>query len=138
MDRRLIEEKLESLRRCVGRIEDKRPESPELLLADADLQDIISLNLTRAVQLCVDIGTHMIAESDVYAPSTMAGVFDTLAEMGVLSPDTAVNLKKAVGFRNITIHNYKSVDWRMVFDISLRYLGDFRVFAREIAARLEK
>ena len=54
MDPDLISEKLESLRRCLQRVQKKCPATPEELMEDPDLQDIISLNLTRAVQLSVD------------------------------------------------------------------------------------
>ena len=49
MDQSLIEEKLEALQRCIRRIEEKRPSAAKILATDSDLQDIISLNLTRAV-----------------------------------------------------------------------------------------
>lgn len=52
----VIRGKLESLSRCIGRIAEKRPGSAEILMADYDLQDIIAVNLERAVRLCVDIG----------------------------------------------------------------------------------
>jgi hypothetical protein len=45
MDATLIAEKLEALRRCVARIEEKRPANAETLAADPDRQDIIALNL---------------------------------------------------------------------------------------------
>ncbi len=45
MDRKVVAEKLESLRRCVERIEKKRPSSLEIMLNDIDTQDIIVLNL---------------------------------------------------------------------------------------------
>lgn len=61
MDREVIEQKLESLRRSLQRVADKCPPDPEALERDPDLQDIIALNLTRAVQLSVDIGAHLIA-----------------------------------------------------------------------------
>lgn len=63
MDKLVLAQKLESLRRCVTRIEQKLPDSARLLIDDADLQDVIVLNLTRAVQLCTDIATHIISES---------------------------------------------------------------------------
>ena len=59
MDREVVEQKLESLRRCVGRIEAKSPADAQMLVADIDLQDIVSLNLSRAVQVCVDIGASL-------------------------------------------------------------------------------
>ncbi len=45
MDRRLIAEKLESLRSCVRRIDMKSPESSQVLQADLNLQDIIQLEI---------------------------------------------------------------------------------------------
>ena len=43
MDRRVIADKLERLRRCVQRIEHKRPSALAALAADVDLQDILSV-----------------------------------------------------------------------------------------------
>ncbi|MEO8171368.1 MAG: hypothetical protein ABI575_10965, partial [Oxalobacteraceae bacterium] len=48
MDREVVEQKLESLRRCLQRIETKCPPDPETLMTDLDLQDIVALNLSRA------------------------------------------------------------------------------------------
>jgi hypothetical protein len=54
MDSILIGQKLEALRHCISRIVEKCPDNTSLLAEDADLQDIVVLNLTRCVQLCVD------------------------------------------------------------------------------------
>jgi uncharacterized protein YutE (UPF0331/DUF86 family) len=78
MDRRIINEKLEPLRRSMDRIEEKCPDSLDKLQANLDLQDIVVLNLTRAIQLCVDIGAHIIAASNEKAPATMGATFETL------------------------------------------------------------
>lgn len=78
MDRDLIEAKLESLRRCVERIAAKTPPSADQLTRDLDLQDIIALNLQRAVQRCVDLAAHVIADTDARPPSTMAENFAIL------------------------------------------------------------
>ena len=74
MDEVIVREKLESLRRCILRVQDKTPPSPEGLADDLDVKDIVVLNLTRAIQLCVDIGNHLICGMDAAAPATMAGV----------------------------------------------------------------
>jgi uncharacterized protein YutE (UPF0331/DUF86 family) len=136
MDREVIEQKLESLRSCLQRIADKCPPDPETLGRDADLQDIITVNLTRAVQLCVDIGAHLIAGLEVSPPNTMGETFDTLAKTSVIHDDLAIQLKKAVGFRNIAVHNYEEVDWTIVHAIARHHRDDFTEFARIIASRL--
>lgn len=84
MDRDVIAQKIESLRRCVARVRQKCPATAEILANDVDAQDILTLNLTRAVQLCVDIGAHLIAASDHPAPDTMGQTFDVLAELGAI------------------------------------------------------
>lgn len=132
MDRLVLQEKLESLARCVRRVEQKRPPCLDILVADPDIQDILVLNLSRAVQLCVDIGSHVISNSDAPAPQTMGEVFSTLATLGVISGELATRLRSAVGFRNIAVHNYDRVDWAIVFAISARYLDDFRAFAAAV------
>jgi uncharacterized protein YutE (UPF0331/DUF86 family) len=136
MDREVIEQKLESLRRCLRRIADKCPPDPETLGQDPDLQDIITLNLSRAVQLCVDIGAHFIAGMEVPPPDTMGQTFDALAQTGVIPENLATQMKKAVGFRNIAVHNYREIDWTVVHTIARHHLGDFTEFAAAIASRL--
>src|SRR2546428_12687353 len=105
MDKDVINRKLESLRRCIARITSKMPITPEALRANYDLQDIIALNLERAVQVYVDIAAHVISETEVPPPSTMAESFARLAELQVLPPQLADNLQKAVAFRNILSNN---------------------------------
>jgi uncharacterized protein YutE (UPF0331/DUF86 family) len=133
MDREVIEQKLESLRRCLRRIETKCPVDAATLAADIDLQDIVSLNLSRAVQISVDIGAHLIAGMDVQPPDTMGQTFDLLAQAGVLNDDLASHLKKAVGFRNIAIHNYENINWDIVHSIVKYHLVDFSEFAKVVA-----
>ena len=130
MDREVVDQKLESLRRCLLRLETKCPLDPSILVADVDLQDIISLNLSRAVQICVDIGAHIIAGLEIPPPGTMGETFDLLAQEGVLSKELATNLKKAVGFRNIAIHNYETINWHIVYSIVKNHLEDFNAFAK--------
>jgi uncharacterized protein YutE (UPF0331/DUF86 family) len=137
MDPLILQEKLESLRRCVARVETKRPERLAELEADPDLQDIIVLNLSRVVQVCVDIGTHIISTTEAVPPRSMGEVFDTLEHLGVISRQTAEAMRKAVGFRNIAIHNYDAISWAIVYAISQRHLDDFRRFAQEIASKLQ-
>jgi len=121
------------LRRYLQRIEAKCPADAATLIADYDLQDIVSLNLSRAVQLCVDIGAHLIAGTALPPPDTMGQTFDRLVQMGVIQQALALNLKKAVGFRNIAVHNYGAIDWHIVHNIAKKHLAGFSEFAKAIA-----
>lgn len=134
MDTLILQEKLEALRRCVRRVEDKRAQTAEQLWEDLDRQDIVTLNLTRAVQLCVDIATHVIAETEQPPPQTMGEAFKGLTNLRLISEPLSLRMKAAVGFRNIAIHQYQSIDWNVVHAITGQGLDDFREFARAMAA----
>ena len=138
MDREVVDQKLESLRRCLRRIESKCPADALVLAVDLDLQDIVALNLSRAVQISVDIGAHLIAGMNVPPPGTMGQTFDLLAQEGVLSSELANGLKKSVGFRNVAVHNYDSINWSIVHNIVKNHLGEFSEFAKAIIDWLEK
>lgn len=133
MDRLILTGKLESLRRCIMRIEDKKPVDVDHLIQDPDLQDILVFNLTRAVQLSVDIGSHLISNTDHAAPQTMGEVFTILNKISAVSLETCERLKKAVGFRNIAVHNYEAINWEIVYAICERSPADFRRFTQEIS-----
>jgi uncharacterized protein YutE (UPF0331/DUF86 family) len=104
----------------------------ETLINDPDLQDILVLNLSRAVQLCVDAGTHIVAASGEPSPGTMGEVFDSLERLGAISESSRQTMRKAVGFRNIAVHNYHAMNWAIVFSICETFLPDFRSYMREI------
>lgn len=129
MDRELIAQKLESLRRALQRVNEKCPASAEILARDFDAQDIVALNLTRAVQLSVDIGSHLIACTNYPPPGTMGQVFDVLSDAGFIAPELAERMQKAVGFRNLAVHNYEAINWAIVYAIATQHLDDFKQFA---------
>lgn len=132
MAKDVLLKKLESLRKCVARVEEKTPADVLGLIDDYDRQDIIVLNLERTVQTCVDIGLHIIGDLDLAVPESMAGTFQALAETQIISAENAEQLAKSVGFRNTAVHAYQAIDWHIVFAIITRHLQDFRDFAGSI------
>jgi uncharacterized protein YutE (UPF0331/DUF86 family) len=134
MDRLIVSRKLDSLRRCLDRARERCPADVATLAGNADLQDIVVLNLSRAVQICVDLALHTLSILGQPVPDTMGQSFDQLASAGLLPAGLALRLKKAVGFRNIAVHNYGAIDWAIVHAIATRHLGDFEAFASAIMA----
>lgn len=137
MDPDVLSEKLEFLRRCVERIEARRASSVEELAGDPDRQDIVALNLMRAVQLCIDMAVHVMADSTRPPPSSMGDAFTALAEEGVIDDELATRMRAAVGFRNVAVHAYQRLDWSVVHAVSHEGLADIRRFAARIAALVE-
>ena len=132
MDKEVLETKLEALIRCVHRIKDQNISTIKELEENLDKQEIIILNLQRAVQICVDIGNHILLDYKTPTPSTMAETFKYLAQNNLISKDNADDLSHAVGFRNIAVHQYEDIDCKIIFSIITSHLDDFKTFAGAI------
>ena len=59
--------------------------------------------------------------------------FRLLGGHGVLTTELAILIRKAVGFRNVLVHDYIEVDDSIVVD-RLKSLGDLEEFVRQVAA----
>jgi len=127
--------KLDSLARCILRIESKKSFSVAQLEADPDLQDVICLNLERAVQQCVDLCSICIAELGISPSATMAEGFELLAQAGWISPAIALSMQKAVGFRNIAVHEYEKIDWAIVHAVCHKSLAELKAFGKAISSK---
>lgn len=136
VDKLLVSAKLESLRRALARVRQRTPANAAGLAADIDAQDIVSLNLQRAVQISVDIAYHLAADTDSAEPATMADAFAVLRDAGVIDHAIAEAMRRAVGFRNIAVHQYEKMDWQIVFDVATKRIEDLEAFARAVSNRL--
>lgn len=131
-DKDIVATKIESILRALERIRTHTPESSEKLSSDYDSQDIISINLERVIQSCVDISAHIISNTQMPPPQTMAESFTVLEMEGIISAFISSRMKKAVGFRNISVHDYQSIDWAIVYSICTKQLADFEEFVRQL------
>lgn len=129
IDKRVIEEKLISLNRCLDRIKSHTPATVEALQTDFDAQDIISLNIQRAVQISVDIAAHVLAEQFHEQTATMAEAFLALSKHELLDSLLASRLAKSVGFRNIAVHEYDTLDMNILYSIIKNEIDCFYEFA---------
>ena len=132
MDKEVLQTKLEALIRCVHRIKSQNISTLEELESNLDKQEIIILNLQRAVQICVDIGNHILLDYKTPTPNTMSETFKYLAENKIIPQDNATELSHAVGFRNIAVHQYENINCKIVFAIVQSHLDDFKTFAEAI------
>ncbi len=62
----------------------------------------------------------------------MGQTFDILSETGIITTDLAARMKKAVGFRNLAVHNYDAINWSIVYEIAHNHLDDFQAFAQAV------
>ncbi len=62
----------------------------------------------------------------------MGESFEGLVRLEVLGESLALRLKRAVGFRNIVVHDYGAIDWDIVHSTCSDDLDNFKAFARAV------
>ena len=138
LNKEVVYAKIETIRHCLLRIEEKTPKSAFNLMESYDLQDIIAINLERAVQGCVDIATHIIANSECGVPDSMGRAFLMLEELNYIDHHLSESMIASVGFRNIVVHAYREIDWNIVFTIITEHVTDFKQFIIQVLAKIDE
>lgn len=109
-DRSIVLQKLAVLRDHVGRVRRRRPDAPERLADDLDLQDAIALSLLVAIQEAVDVAFHIVSDEGWGVPASYGDGFGLLATHGVIDAALAARMAQAAGLRNRIAHGYAGVD----------------------------
>lgn len=97
---------------------------------------MLVLILSRSVQLCVDIAAHLLAESKQPVPATDGRDLRRPCEQRCDRHLLAGRLRRAIGFRNIAVLNYQTIDWNIVFVLSGKPQVDFEDFAAQVTSGL--
>jgi uncharacterized protein YutE (UPF0331/DUF86 family) len=93
----------------------------------------VKYTFVTAIEACVDVAQHICATEGWGPPTDNGDAVRLLGERGVLTAELAVSMRKAVGFRNVLVHDYIEVDDLIVVG-RLKSLGDFEEFVRQVAA----
>jgi uncharacterized protein YutE (UPF0331/DUF86 family) len=136
VDRDLIERRLAELELLVGQASEYRQITAEDYRRDWKTQRIVERTLQMAIETCLDIANQVIADRGLKVPSTYAQTFDVLAGAGLLRPELHQPMRRMVGFRNIVVHEYASIDAEHVVRILRDHLDDLTKFVVAVRAWL--
>jgi uncharacterized protein YutE (UPF0331/DUF86 family) len=70
------------------------------------------------------IANHILSLLDNAPAMSMAESFERLCDKKIIPPELGQNLKKAVGFRNLSVHAYDKIDWHLLWNILEEDLKD--------------
>ena len=88
-----------------------------------------------AIEACVDVAQHICASEGWGPPSTNAESLRVLAQHGVIDSALAPRMGRAVGFRNVLVHDYVDVDDAVVL-ARLADVSDLDDFTRAVGGWL--
>jgi uncharacterized protein YutE (UPF0331/DUF86 family) len=97
----------------------------------------VKYTFVTAIEACVDVAQHACSVRGWGPPRDNGDAMRLLGEHGVLCRELAERMRKAVGFRNVLVHEYVAVDDQVVLD-RLDDPSDLRAFSGAVAEWLAR
>ena len=136
VDSDLILAKAGSVRNHLKRISEKINVDSGSFIKDIDRQESILFNIQMAVQNCIDIAAHIISEEGFGVPGSTTEMLYVLKENGYLNSDLTRKMVKAVGFRNLIVHEYARIELDRVYEIAQNDIKDLNNYLKSIITKL--
>lgn len=118
------------IERCLKRLDSLYPGHEDELENNFDRQDAILLNLQRACEASIDAGMHLVRIQKLGIPQQSKDAFALLEKEKILTPALSRQMQAMVGFRNIAVHEYQSLDMEILRSILEHRLCDFQAFSK--------
>ena len=128
VDRDLVLRKLADLDQYLEQLSEYRDMTVEQYRGDWKTQRIVERTLQMAIEVCLDVATHIIADRGLRVPRTYAEAIEILSEAGLLDAALKDVMVRVSGFRNLIVHEYARIDPGMVVRILREHLMDLARF----------
>ena len=136
VDREIFSRRLEALRGYLRKLKAFLEADEEEFVREPALHDLAERYLHMAVDACLDLANHWIADKALPTPDANRDTFTILERAGELSAEMADKLRGWAGFRNILVHEYLEIDHCIAYRTIRHELVDLESFASWAAEKL--
>lgn len=124
----VIKKRLNQLSISLNKMERFKDISLDDFLRDDIIQDVVEYNLFIAINMIIDIATHIVVDNNMGNPETFGEAFVILNKEKYLNDDETGVYVNMVGLRNILSHEYISINKNIIYDILKNKLVDIKKF----------
>lgn len=124
--------KAATIERCVARAREEYAADPDGFAENFSRQDAAILHIQRACEAALDMGLHIIRRERLGVTQSARDTFTLLAQAHWLTPAVAEQMKRMVGFHNVAVHDYQSLQLPITLNILTLHLDDFLLFSRQM------
>lgn len=128
VDVEVIKQRLNQLSTSLNKIERFKEISLEEFLEDDIIQDVVEYNLFIAINMMIDIATHIVVDNNMGNPETLGEAFSILNKEKYLNDAETKIYRNMVGLRNILSHEYLKIDKRIIYSVLKNNLVDIKKF----------
>jgi uncharacterized protein YutE (UPF0331/DUF86 family) len=138
VDQEIFSRRLEALHGYLEKLRAFLEADESEFVREPALYDLAERYLHLAVEACLDLANHWIADQSLATPDANRDTFTVLEGAGELSPEIAEKLRGWAGFRNILVHEYLEIDHSVAYHAIRNELGDLESLASWAADKLSR
>ena len=132
VDNDILFAKISSVKKHLNRVKKQAGITLSEFVNNADAQDIILFNLQLAIQNCIDIAAHIVSEEVMKVAGSTSEMFYYLEENAVIKQQLTEKMIKAVGLRNLIVHEYGNLDMKIIYEASRHDIKDLNDFLKAV------
>ena len=126
----IIIQKKNSIERCIKQARKYYAmPSEQDFSEDQKKQDLVTLNLQRACEQCIDLANHFIRLKKLGTPATSPEAFILLRKEGIIDSKMEQKLITMVEFRDILVHHHEDIDYAYVEEIVKKHADNLIDFS---------
>src|SRR5699024_2350762 len=122
----LLRRKLQQLDEYLGFLEQIKEKPKELFLNEPQMWASTERFLQMALEVINDMGSHVIADENLGTVEQYRDIPKIFAEKNWIDVDIKRLWIKMIGFRNLLVHGYATVDRSEVYSILQNNLDDIK------------
>jgi uncharacterized protein YutE (UPF0331/DUF86 family) len=88
--------------------------------------------LETCINICIDIGNHILSLNKNGIPETYSEIFIELSKLGIIDKSLEEKLITMTKFRNLLGHLYMDIDNKKIYEILEENLEDFNEFKKQV------
>ena len=126
----VIRKRLNKLDEYLSILQRLRKYSFDDIVSDPERYGSAERFLHLAIEAILDMGNHVIAESDLGIVNWYSDIPSILARKGYIDSDLENKWLQMIGFRNTLVHDYLEIYRCIVYDILENHLEDIEAVKR--------
>lgn len=138
LDPEVVQRRLREIRVQIDRLDELGDLDAARLRSDWIVAAAVERLLIAAVDLAVEVNTHLVVAAGRVPPQDYRSSFGGAAEAGWLPRELAERLAPSAGLRNVLVHRYLDIDPEQVAAAAVQARSDYRQYVRAVGAALRQ
>ena len=138
IDRNIIMAKLGKLQQYLKYLRELHKSSFDDIVSDFKITGAVERYLQVSIECMIDTGNEIISSLQLQRPERYRDIPYILARSGVIPRQFADTMASMIGFRDPLVHDYATINLKLVYEFLQTKITDFEEFIRYIVEWLKK